>query len=219
MSAYILGPGGSALSQSRAFQLWVSMGLLVIAVGLNLIGLNIGKWLQTVAGIARVPFVVGIDRYLPAAFGKIHPRWKTPWVSILVQRFLSGAILLISQINDTTRGAYQVLIDAALILYFIPFLYMFAAVIRLGARPDRASNPHAILVPGGRPGLWICGGLGFLVVLLGIAVSLIPPGDSSSKLGFEPKLLIGTVASILIGLALYWRGARRKPATPAATGI
>ena len=46
---------------------------------------NAGGVGSTVAGIARVPFVVGIDRYLPAAFGKIHPRWKTPYVSILVQ--------------------------------------------------------------------------------------------------------------------------------------
>jgi amino acid permease len=46
---------------------------------------NAGGVGSTVAGIARVPFVVGVDRYLPAAFGKIHPRWKTPWVSILVQ--------------------------------------------------------------------------------------------------------------------------------------
>lgn len=356
MSAYVFGAHGAVLSQNRTFQIEVSLGLLVVAVGLNIIGLNIGKWLQnaggvgtflplailvalgalvafhhksvthftvhnmlpawnwdtvnfwsqiafaftglelvsamseevrdprrtlpravyaaggltafiyiagtfailalvpaadldpqsgvfhaitlgsvalkigflgvlaallvtvgnaggvgsTVAGIARVPFVVGIDRYLPAAFGKIHPRWKTPWVSILVQGTVSGAILLISQINDTTRGAYQVLIDAAIILYFIPFLYMFAAVIRLARRPDRASNPHAILVPGGRAGTWICGGLGFLVVLIGIAVSLIPPGDSSSKFGFELKLLVGTLASILLGLILYWRGARAK---------
>jgi len=362
MAAYIIGPHGATLSQDRAFQLWVSLGLLFVAVAMNIVGLNIGKWLQnaggvgtfvpllilvavgalvalrhgsgfgsvthftarnmvpawdwdtvnfwsqiafaftglelvsamseevrdprrtlpravyaagaliafiyiagtfavlalvpaadldpqsgvfhaitvgsvalkvgflgilaailvtvgnaggvgsTVAGIARVPFVVGIDRYLPAAFGKIHPRWKTPWISILIQGGLSGAILLISQINDTTRGAYQFLIDAAIILYFIPFLYMFAAVIRLARRSDRATNPQAILVPGGGVGIWICGGLGFVVVLIGIAVSLIPPGDSSSKFGFELKLLIGTLASILIGLALYWRGARTKAA-------
>ncbi len=356
MAAYILGPSGGSLAGDRAFQLWVSMGLLAVAVGLNLVGLNIGKWLQnaggvgtfvpllilvvvagvvaalhgsvtrftlhamlprwdwdtvnfwsqiafaftglelvsamseevrdprrtlpravfgaaaliafiyiagtfavlalmpagaidpqsgvfsaitigsvalkigflgilaavlvtvgnaggvgsTVAGIARVPFVVGIDRYLPAAFGKIHPKWKTPWISILVQGGVSGAILLVSQINETTRGAYQLLIDAAVILYFIPFLYMFAAVIRMRWRRDRAENEHAILVPGGQAGVWICGGLGFLVVLIGIAVSLIPPGESSSKLVFETKLLVGTVASILLGLGLYWRGARRK---------
>jgi amino acid transporter len=158
--------------------------------------------------------VVGIDRYLPAAFGKIHPRWKTPYVSILVQAIVSGAILLVSQINDTTRGAYQFLIDAAIILYFIPFLYMFAAVIKLAYRHDRSENPHAILVPGGRPGVWISGGLGFLVVLIGIFVSLVPPGDSSNKMGFELKLVGGTLTSILLGLALYWRGAGSKQAQP-----
>ena len=356
MSAYIAGDHGAALAQNRAFQIWVSLGLLLVAVVLNIIGLNVGKWLQnaggvgtyvpllilagvaavvclhhgsvthftvrnmlptwnwdtvnfwsqiafaftglelvsamseevrdprrtlpravfgagalialmyiagtfavlalspaadldpqsgvfhaiaigsaalrigilgviaavlvtvgnaggvgsTVAGIARVPFMVGIDRYLPAAFGKIHPKWKTPYISILVQAIVSGAILLVSQINDTTRGAYQFLIDAAIILYFIPFLYMFAAVIKLAHRADRKENPHAVLVPGGIFGVWVCGGLGFLVVLIGILVSLVPPGDSSSKLGFELKLVGGTIASILLGLVLYWRGARAK---------
>src|ERR1019366_2275179 len=356
MSAYIVGGRGATLSQDRTFQLTVSLGLLVVAVVLNIIGLNVGKWLQnaggvgtyvpllmlagiaalvclrhgsathftvrnmlpawnwdpvnfwsqiafaftglelvsamseevrnprrtlpravfgagalialmyiagtfailtlvpaadldpqsgvfhaitigsvalrvgflgilaavlvtvgnaggggrTVAGIWRVPFVVGIDRYLPAAFGKIHPRWKTPYISILVQAIVSGAILLGSQINESTRGAYQFLIDAAIILYFIPFLYMFAAVIKLVHRKDRNENTHAVLVPGGTLGVWICGGLGFPVVLLGIFVSLVPPGDSADKLGFELKLLGGTVASVLLGLVLYWRGARAK---------
>ena len=358
MSAYVFGAHGAMLAQDRSFQIWCSLGLLAVAVVLNIVGLNIGKWLQnaggvgtfvpllilvivaglvvlhhgsathftlrnmlptwnwdtvnfwsqiafaftglelvsamseevrdprrtlprgvfgaaaliafiyiagtfavlalipaagidpqsgvfsaisvgsmtlrigfvgilaavlvtfgnaggvgsTVAGIARVPFVVGIDRYLPAAFGKIHPRWKTPWISMLVQCALSGAFLLLSQINDSTRGAYQSLVDVAIILYFIPFLYMFAAVIKLGRRPDRASNPHAILVPGGQAGLWICGGLGFAVVLLGIVVSIIPPGDTSSRLFFLFKVTLATVGSILLGLVLYWWGARAKAA-------
>jgi amino acid transporter len=174
---------------------------------------NAGGVGSTVAGIARVPFVVGIDRYLPAAFGKIHLRWKTPYISILVQAVVSGAILLLSQIKSkTVIEAYQFLIDAAIILYFIPFLYMFAAVIKLAHRKDRSGNPHAVLVPGGVAGVWICGGLGFLVVLVGIAVSLVPPGDSANKLVFELKLVAGTVASVLLGLALYWRGARAKQA-------
>jgi amino acid transporter len=188
------------------------LGFLGILAAILVTAGNAGGVGSTVAGIARVPFVVGIDRYLPAAFGKIHPKWKTPYVSILVQAIVSGAILLGSQINETTRGAYQFLIDAAIILYFIPFLYMFGAVIKLANRKDRNENPHAVLVPGGRAGTWICGGLGFLVVLIGIAVSLVPPGDSANKLGFELKLVGGTAASILLGLILYWRGARSKKA-------
>jgi amino acid transporter len=356
MSAYISSSHGTALAQNRSFLLWVSLALLVIAVVLNIIGLNIGKWLQnaggvgtyvpllmlvvvavavsarrgsvthftlanmlpawnwdtvnfwsqiafaftglelvscmaeevhnprktlpravfgagalialmyiagtfavlslapadnidpksgvfqaiavgsvalrigffgiiaailvtagnaggigsTVAGVARVPFQVGIDRYLPAAFGKIHPRWKTPYISILVQAIISGAVLLLSQINESTRGAYQSLVDVAIILYFIPFLYMFAAVIKMASRKDRSKNPHAVLVPGGILGVWICGGLGFFVVLVGIFVSLVPPGDSANKLAFELKVAIATAISILIGLALFWRGARAK---------
>src|SRR5258708_26924883 len=131
----------------------LKIGFLGIVAALLVTVGNAGGVGSTVAGIARVPFVVGIDRYLPAAFGKIHPRWKTPYVSILVQAGVSGAILLLSQINNSTRSAYQILIDAAIILYFIPFLYMFAAVIKLAARKDRAENPHAILIPGGKAGL------------------------------------------------------------------
>ena len=364
MSAYIIGENGAALSQNRTFLLSVSVGMLVVAVGLNIIGLNIGKWLQnaggvstylpllmllgvaailwmkhgpvthftpanmlpvwnwdtvnfwsqiafafsglelvsamsqevrnpqktlpravyasgvliagmyivatvavlalvpaeevsttsgvfhaitvgsialkigalgitaavvvtvgnaggvgsTVAGIARVPFVVGIDRYLPAAFGKIHPRWKTPYVSILVQAIASCAILLISQINETTRGAYQFLVDATIILYFIPFIYMFAAAIKLYSRPDRRANKDAVLIPGGRAGVWMVCGTGLAIVLIGILVSLVPPGDSSDKLGFELKLVGGTMAAIVLGLTLYWHGAREKSREGVAAG-
>ena len=49
-----------------------------------------------------------------------------------------------------------------------------------------------------------------LVLILGIIVSLVPPGDSLNKVGFEVKLIGGTAVSILLGLILYWRGARKK---------
>jgi glutamate:GABA antiporter len=211
-----LAPASDLDPQSGVFHA-ITLGSVALRVGfLGVLAAvlvtagNAGGIGSTVAGVARVPFQVGIDRYLPAAFGKIHPKWRTPWISILVQAVLSGGILLVSQISESTRGAYQFLVDAAIILYFIPFLYMFAAIIKLASRADRASNEHAVLVPGGKLGVWICGGLGFLVVLLGIFVSVVPPGDSTNKLGFELKLIGGTVVSVLIGLALYWRGARAK---------
>ncbi len=181
----------------------------VIAALLVTVG-NAGGVGSTVAGVARIPFIVGIDRYLPAAFGKIHPRWKTPYISILVQAGISGVILIVAQINENTRGAYQILVDAATILYFIPFLYMYAAAIKLYARPDRSENRSAVLIPGGRIGVCVAGGLGLLVVGVGIVLSFIPPGDTSSKILFETKLVAGTVLSVLLGLILYYRGARLR---------
>ena len=181
----------------------------VIAALLVTVG-NAGGVGSTVAGVARIPFIVGIDRYLPAAFGKIHPRWKTPYISILVQAVISGVILLVAQINENTRGAYQILVDAATILYFIPFIYMYAAAIKLFARPDRRENRSAVLIPGGKAGVCVAGGLGLLVVAVGIVLSFIPPGDTSNKILFETKLVAGTVLSVMLGLILYYRGVRLR---------
>jgi amino acid transporter len=181
----------------------------VLAAILVTVG-NAGGVGSTVAGIARVPFVVGIDRYLPKAFGKIHPKWRTPYVSILVQAVLSALVLLLSQINETTRGAYQVVIDITIILYFIPFLYMFAAAIKLANRPDRNSNPQAVLIPGGKAGVWIACGLASAVTLLSIVVSIFPPGDSSNRLLFVVKVVGTTVFAVGFGLFLYYRGVRSK---------
>jgi len=182
----------------------------ILAAVLVTVG-NAGGVGSTVAGIARVPFVVGIDRYLPAAFGKIHPRWKTPYVSMTVQAVVSGAILLVGQFkNPRIQDVYQFLVDAAIVLYFIPFLYMFAAAIKLYGRPDRMANKRAVLIPGGKPGVWILSVVGFLIVLVGIVVSLVPPGETTNKLGFEARLVGGTVAAVALGLILYFRGARAK---------
>jgi amino acid transporter len=211
-------PAGPVDPKSGVFQA-LSLGSTVLrvaivgilAAALVTIG-NAGGVGSTVAGIARVPFVVGIDRYLPAAFGKIHPRWKTPYISILVQAVISAIVLLVIQINETANSAYQILVDAATILYFIPFVYMYAAAIKLAYREDRATNPHAVLIPGGLPGVWLAGGLGFAVVAAGIVLSLIPPGESTNKFLFEVKLVAGTLLSVLLGLILYYRGSRQKAA-------
>ena len=188
----------------------MGVGFLGIVAALLVTVGNAGGVGSTVAGIARVPFIVGIDRYLPAFFGKIHPKWHTPWVSILVQAVISGVVLLVSQISESVRGAYDGLVSITIIIYFIPFLYMFAAVIKLVNRPDRRANPHAVLIPGGQIGVWLTAGIGFLIALACMVISLVPPGDSTNKLLFEVKVVAMTVVAILFGLVLYWRGARAK---------
>lgn len=212
MPASQIDPQSGVFSAITSGSLILGVGFLGVVAALLVTAGNAGGVGSTVAGIARVPFQVGIDRYLPAAFGKIHPKWKTPYISILVQAGLSVLVLLLSQIKS--KGvimAYQLVVNAAIILYFIPFLYMFAAVIRLSSRADRAENPHAVLVPGGKLGVWICGVLGFAVVLLGIVLSYFPP-EGSDPLTYRVQIVLGTLGSVLIGLVLYWRGTRSNRA-------
>jgi amino acid transporter len=181
----------------------------VIASLLVTVG-NAGGVGSTVAGVSRVPFAVGIDRYLPAFFGKLHPRWRTPYISMLIQAVISAAVLLLAQLNETIAGAYQWVVDAAIILYFLPFLYMYAAVIKLAYSADRSANPNAVLIPGGKPGVWIMGLLGFAVTALSMILAMIPPAEVSNKTLFTLKLIGGTAGVILIGLALHWWANRER---------
>lgn len=181
-----------------------ALAALLVSVG------NAGGVGTTVAASARLPFVVGIDRYLPPVFGQLHSRWKTPYVSILVQAGFSAIILLLIQVNQTVNGAYQILVDATTAIYFISLLYMYAAAIKLAYRKDRYSHANAVLIPGGKAGVWLAGSLGFLVVLGGIALSLIPPGEALNKWLFEAELISCIAGSVLLGLVVYYRGVRAK---------
>jgi glutamate:GABA antiporter len=209
-------PAADVDTKSGVFQAITSGSMLlkigfvgILAAMLVSVG-NAGGVGSTVAGVSRVPFVVGLDRYLPAAFGKIHPKWKTPYVAILVQAGISAVILLATQINETANSAYQILVDATTIVYFISLMYMYASAIRLAYRKDRTTTPGAVLIPGGVVGVWIASLLGIFVVIGGIVLSFIPPDESANKFLFVSKLIIGTVVSVLFGLVLYYRGARAK---------
>ncbi|HXQ26945.1 MAG TPA: APC family permease [Candidatus Acidoferrales bacterium] len=216
MALLAILPAGVVDPKSGVFQALTTgstalrIGFFGILAAIFVVFGNAGGVGATVAGVARIPFVVGIDRYMPAAFGKIHPRWKTPWISILVQAVISCAILLVIQLNETVNGAYQILVDAATILYFIPFVYMYAAVIKLAYRADRAANEDAVLIPGGKLGVWIAGLMGLSIVLIAIGLSFVPPAEAAHKWLFELKLVGGTIGGIVLGLVLYYRGVREK---------
>jgi len=209
--------------RSGVFQA-ISSGSALLAIGwfgiiaaiLVTVG-NAGGVGTTVAGIARVPFVAGIDRYLPSFFGKIHPRWKTPWISILIQAGISAVILVLSLLGSTTVIEwYQFLVSMSVILNFIPFLYMYAAAIKLAYRADRKANSQAVLVPGGKAGMWIAGSLAFLITLGSMIVAGISPEGPANRFVFLAKVVGYTVVFIGIGLLLYWNGARKKKAEHAS---
>jgi len=216
-------PAESVDPKSGVFQAITSgstalgVGFLGIIAALLVTVGNAGGVGTTVAGGARVPFAVGIDRYLPAFFGMLHPRWRTPYISMLIQAALSAIILVLAQHNESAQHAYQLVVDAAIILYFLPFLYMYAAVIKLAYKPDRGANPNAVLIRGGKPGVWVMGILGFVVTALSIALSVIPPGEEPHKFLFELKLVGATVGAMLIGLILHWWAGREKTADVRST--
>src|ERR1700680_1799 len=95
---------------------------------------------------------------------------------------------------------------------------MYASVLKLASRRDRETNTKAVLIPGGTLGVWIAGLLGFSITAFAMLLSLIPTGDVVDTLGFELKVVGGTVGALAVGMALYWRGARRVVQAPDSSG-
>ncbi len=179
-----------------------------IALLMTLAGLGgIGAWL---IGTARLLFVGGLDRYLPAIFAKTHPKWKTPWFAMVFQAAFSAIFILAATQGSTVKDAYLKLVNATLIVYFLPYLYMFASAIRL--RAEIARQPEAIPVPGGRAGSVFWNSLGFLTTLVSIVLALIPPADTPDRTGFFVQVFIGSFGFLFAGFILYALAERRRRA-------
>jgi glutamate:GABA antiporter len=167
---------------------------------------NVGAAGAYLAAVARLPFVAGIDRFLPRAFGSLHPRWKTPWVALLTQFLLGVVFIFLGQAGTSVKGAYDVLVSMGVITYFIPYLYLFAAMIKLQREP---AGPEVIRVPGGSLVAKIVATVGFLTTILTIALSLIPQPDEPNKPLAVFKVVGGCGALLLIGAWIYIAAKRR----------
>jgi amino acid transporter len=170
---------------------------------------NLGAAGAFLAAVASLPFVAGLDRFLPPIFGALHPRWRTPWFSLLVQAVLGVVFTLLGQLGTSVKGAYDVLVSMSVITYFIPFLYLFAAMFKLQRQP---AGPDVIRVPGGKPVAIFLAALGFCTTLFTIGLSLIPAVDESNKPLAVIKIVGLTALVLIVGAILYWLGKRRAAA-------
>ncbi len=167
---------------------------------------GVGAWL---IAPARIAFVIGLDRYFPAWFGRVHPRWRTPYAAILVQAGLATAFLLLSVLGKGTKvqEVYLILLDTQLLVYFIPFLYLFAVFLIHHNRNE--VSDEVTLAPGGKIGGWIIGLSGLAVTLFAMIVAMIPPTSSANRWLFFLKVIGGAFAFVAVGGIIFSRRKRK----------
>jgi amino acid transporter len=154
------------------------LGFLVMASAIGQFG-GLGT------GVSRLPFAVGVDRLLPAAFGRVHPRWGTPHLSILMLGAVASFLLLAMQAGDTMAAAYQALVSLMVITGFLPYLYMFGSAWKAGRRWSAIS--------------------GWAVTVLAIVCPIVRTSEVHNVWLFDGKLVLGTVAVVASAWALYRR--------------
>ena len=168
---------------------------------------SVGAWL---ASVTRLPFVAGIDRYLPRAFGRLHPKWRTPHVSLITLGAALVVCIVLGQAGTSVKGAYDVLVSMTVITTLIPFLFVFASLVKLQREP---ADPGVIRVPGGRPVATLLGAIGFATTAASIVLSFLPAPDEPDKALAVAKIAGLTILSTGSGVVVYawgrWRQRKR----------
>jgi amino acid transporter len=127
-------------------------------------------------------------------------------VALLVQAAISAVFVILGQAGTTVRGAYDVLVSMSVITYFVPFLFMFAAMIKLQQEP---AGPEVMRVPGGRPVAIALASLGFLTTAVSIVLACVPAADEANKPLAVLKIVGLSVVMLLIGAVVYFNGRKR----------
>jgi amino acid transporter len=174
---------------------------VAILVGIS----SVGAAAAYLSSAARLPFVVGINHYLPPVFGRIHRRWKTPYVAIVCSGVAGIVFGLLSQAGTSVKGAYDLLVSMSLIAYFIPYLFVFASMIRLQSRP---AAPGALRLPGGKRVAIPLACVGFFSTAGAIVLSMFPAEDERNPAMALFKIVVMTLVLLLSGIVVYWRGHR-----------
>jgi amino acid transporter len=168
-------------------------------------------------GSARIPFVAGLDSYMPAWLGKIHPRYATPYAALIVQGIVSALLVLMNffgwwfwdklmavfgllpRLYLSPAGAgevFQRLLSLAVVLQLVPFVYVFGALVKFAVTETAPQGRY------GRTTMFLAGTSGFLTTILGIALVFFPAQQITSLWSYEIWMVGGTL--FFIGLAAFF---------------
>jgi putative glutamate/gamma-aminobutyrate antiporter len=112
---------------------------------------------------------------------------------MIVQAIVVTLLATLFVVLPSVQSVYQILSQLTVILYLVMYLLMFAAAIRL--RYTQPNRPRPYHVPGGRAGMWIVGGIGFLGSLVALLFSFIPPAQIAVG---SPVLYVGLLVALSV---------------------
>jgi amino acid transporter len=166
-------------------------------------------------GSARIPFVAGLDSYMPAWLGKIHPRYSTPYAALIVHASVSMVLVVI---NFTFTGAgvqetFQKLLSLAVVLQLVPFLYMFGALLKIAFAESFVKGRYT------KTTLVLSGASGLVTTILGISLAFFPAQQITSIRSYEVWMFGGTLFFIGLAAFFFFIYGRRKAARKLAPAL
>jgi amino acid transporter len=155
------------------------------------------------AGSARIAYAAARDGQWPAPLAALHPRYRTPHVALLAQGgaasvlFLFSLFLTIGGGTTTVQESYDILVNLTLVIYFVPYLFLFVGLFRLLRGPELTI------------GIRLAAIVGLIATAVAMALAFVPPAGTTNVLNYEVNLVGQTAAVMAAGVGLYAFGRRR----------
>ena len=167
---------------------------------------GLGGLMAWFTGAARMAFVAGIDRFLPDSFGRIHPKYGSPYVAVIVQAIIAAGFAIMSFAGATVQEAYLILLDTTLLVYFVPYVYLFAAYVMIRNQDEAPGSDYRFLRS--QTLAKLVGACGLVTTLVAMALAIVPPENMENVLLFEIKVIGGFLAFLAVGGFVYKLGTR-----------
>ncbi len=175
-------------------------GPLVTVAILMTLAMRVAQVSVSFTAVTRLPMVAGWDRLLPAAFSRLHPRYRTPVNSIALVAASAFAISLLSLIGVGRAEAFQLLFNAGGIFYALAYVVMFAIPL-FGLRG--VTEPPS-------PWLRALSWSGLLMTVLYVVLSVFPIIKVASVAIFALKISAVIVVMNLVGVGILVAARRRS---------
>jgi amino acid transporter len=190
----------------------VSIGWITIPFALLLSFSIAGIGSAWMGGSARIPFVAGLDSYMPSWLGKVHPRYATPYAALILQGVVSAILVILNFAGSGVQETFQKLLSLAVVLQLVPFVYMFGALIKFALTESTPQGQY------GKGTMLIAGLSGLLTTILGIALVFFPAQQITSLWSYELWMFGGTLFFVGLAAFLFFVYGRRKAAQRIALG-
>jgi amino acid transporter len=190
----------------------VGIGWIIVPFALMLSLSIAGIGSAWMGGAARIPFVAGLDSYMPSWLGKIHPRYATPYAALIVQGIVSALLVVMNFLGAGVQETFQKLLSLAVVLQLVPFLYMFGALIRFAVKEFKPQGQYS------RATLLLAGTSGLLTTVLGITLVFFPAQQITSLWLYELWMFGGTLFFVGLAAFFFFVYGRRKIATKIGKG-
>ncbi len=144
--------------------------------------------------------------------GHRHPKYDSPDYAFYVMGIVGSLLLIGNYIGmQNVQQIFWTLFALSSILFLLPYLFMFPAVLKLRRTEPDTERPFR--VPGGKLGLWISVVLGEFFLLLAVVFFFVPPENTENVLRYELSLIIGISVTIAVGLYIHFKS-KKKTSVP-----